>query len=249
MVGMALYSFSKTVYSSENGCVRSSSSTGPLFPDHLKLLSMMTDQPLILEACVESLTEACWAEAQQATQIELCADLAADGLTPPIRLIEAVMQQIAIPIKVMIRSRGGDFEYSEQELELMLAQIEAIRPLGIDRFVLGMTRRHQAMHFQQLERVIAAFPDIDLTIHKVIDQLADPVATVTALRAYPSVKSVLTSGQAATAREGSSVIRQMIEAAGDDLLVIAAGKVTQENLAELHQLIGAQAYHGRKIVG
>ena len=38
---------------------------------------------------------------------------------------------------VMIRPRGGDFVYSQQELAIMLEDIKCARDLGVDGFALG----------------------------------------------------------------------------------------------------------------
>jgi copper homeostasis protein len=64
---------------------------------------------LILEACVETLEEAIKAEENGACRLELCSRLDLDGLTPDIELTKQVLEKVSIPIKVMIRPRGGDF--------------------------------------------------------------------------------------------------------------------------------------------
>ncbi len=61
--------------------------------------------------------------------------------------------------------------------------------------------------------------------------------------------SVLTSGGAPTAQEGLKILEQMIAVTADDLEIIVAGKVTPQNIHELHGQLGSKAYHGRKIVG
>ena len=90
---------------------------------------------------------------------------------------------------------------------------------------------------------------MEVTIHKAIDKSNDPVQAIKELVTLGNIHSVLTSGKAPTANEGSEVIRAMIKAAGDRLNIIVAGKVKNNNLAILHQKISAREYHGRNIMG
>jgi copper homeostasis protein len=41
----------------------------------------------------------------------------------------------------------------------------------------------------------------------------------------------------------------MMEAAGNELVILVAGKVTDKNVSEIQQLTGAEELHGRRIVG
>lgn len=203
--------------------------------------------PYRIEACVETLVQGQAAEAGGAHQIELCADLSVGGLTPSLSLVQQTRAALSIPLKVMIRPRAGDFVYSDAEIQRMLVQIEEIKRLGVRAFVLGMTTGSQ-LDLAQIRFFTKRHPDLQFTIHKAIDEVSDPVAAVRQLAGIPGVKSVLSSGQAPTAREGAATLREMVRAAADQLEVIAAGRITAQNLAEIHALIGAPVYHGRRII-
>ena len=69
---------------------------------------------LILEACVASLEQALLAKNNGAHRIELCGNLSVGGVTPDRNVIIEVLQKVSLPIKVMIRPRGGDYFYSNQ---------------------------------------------------------------------------------------------------------------------------------------
>jgi len=79
---------------------------------------------MILEACVEGVDQAIRAEKLGATRIELCANLAADGLTPDHETIKKVKEELTIPIRVIIRPRAGDFVYSEGEINTIKSSID-----------------------------------------------------------------------------------------------------------------------------
>lgn len=52
-------------------------------------------------------------------------------------LLQVVKQYVKIPVYVMIRPRGGDFLYSDQEVEVMKKDIELMKSHGADGLVLG----------------------------------------------------------------------------------------------------------------
>jgi copper homeostasis protein len=87
----------------------------------------MTSQPanLIYEACVDSLEEAISAQLRGANRIELCSALDQDGLTPSVELTRQCIEKLSIPVMVMVRPRGGNFVYSESEIQQMEVDIVA----------------------------------------------------------------------------------------------------------------------------
>ena len=78
----------------------------------------------VKEVCVESFQETIAAVAAGATRIELCEHLAVGGTTPSYGTIKHVMEKFDLPVMVMIRPRGGDFCYTEDEYEIMCSDIE-----------------------------------------------------------------------------------------------------------------------------
>ena len=92
---------------------------------------------MIKEACVETLEEAILAEKRGANRIELCTDLAKDGLTPPYELIKKVCSTLKIPVMVMARPRAGDFVFSEIEIQKTKQDIDLAKKAGAAGIVLG----------------------------------------------------------------------------------------------------------------
>jgi len=201
----------------------------------------------IKEACVETLEQCIRAEKNGADRIELCSDLANDGLTPSLELIKEVKKKINIPIRAMIRPRPGDFVYSSEELGVMRSSINDCVSLGVDGVVFGVCTIDDELDLRALAALSQASKPLKITIHKAIDVCKDPVAELARLNDL-GVDAVLSSGKSITAKEGTSILRKMVEAAGH-IEIIACGKVTNENLPEIDRLIGAPAYHGKNIVG
>jgi copper homeostasis protein len=207
----------------------------------------MKHNNLILEACVETLEEAIRAEQNGARRLEFCARLDLDGLTPDVDLTKQVLDQISIPVKVMIRPRDGDFVYTDKEFEQMKREVEVFKEMRVQGVVFGILDEGNHLDIDRIREIANLAAPLEVTVHKAIDLCADPVTEAVALSKISAVDCVLTSGGAMTAIEGQEVIRRMIVEAAP-LRVIAAGRITTSNLAEVHRLIGGSEYHGRRIV-
>ncbi len=203
---------------------------------------------IILEACVETFDQCVNAEKQGAGRLELCDRLDLGGTTPPEELIKKVKAAVNIPIRVMIRPRGGDFVYSAEELEEMRKAIIMCKNIGVDGIVLGILTRDNKLDIETMKPLIELAKPMNVVIHKAIDDTEDPLAEMNRLQEIAGVNAILTSGKQETAREGAPLLKQMV-ANEKHTRIIAAGKVTNNNIEEIKSVVGASQYHGKKIVG
>ncbi len=202
---------------------------------------------IIKEACVENLEQCILAEKRGADRIELCADLIHEGLTPANDLIKQAKHQLKIPIRVMIRPRPGDFLYSKEEFQVMIGSIQQCKEIGVAGVVFGVCTPEKTLDVMRITTLVKVAKPLKITIHKAIDSCDDPLFELDRLKGQ-GIDSVLSSGGAPTASLGSTTLRSMVEKSGT-IEIIACGKVTNQNLGEIHQLVAAPAYHGKKIVG
>ena len=203
-----------------------------------------------IEVCVDTLEAALIAEANGANRIELCGRLDLDGLTPGEDLIQAALEQLHIPIHVMIRPRRGDFVYTQEEFLQMEREIAYCKAKGVPGVVLGALTPEGTLDVEHILALAAlAKPEMLVVVHKCIDYTPDPAAAFDQLlEQHQWIDYVLTSGGKPTADEGQEVLRYMVEQGKGRIKVMAAGKITKANLAGLAAVIGAPAYHGRLIV-
>jgi copper homeostasis protein len=204
---------------------------------------------MIREACVEGFTEALRAQELGADRIELCENLEVGGTTPSWGTMHCCKKYLKIPVIAMIRPRGGNFIYRQKEQEIMAEDIKACLSAGIDGIAIGMLTPAGEIDMTGLQNLLKSAGNMQVTFHKAIDETRDPVREFIRLRDSWFITRVLTSGGAPTAREGAEMLKKMIRLASDKLTVLAAGKVTRENLPELARLIPTHEFHGRKIVG
>ena len=206
---------------------------------------------ILLEACIGTQAAAQKAELAGAHQLELCDRLDVGGTTPARTLIDAVCSTVAIPVKVIIRPRGGDFVYSAAEVQAMKASLLALHDSTISGVVIGALTPAGDIDVATIDTLLrACLPIWSVTFHKAIDVTPDPVATAKALQQIDGITHILSSGGAATAAAGLATLLRMQDILADGPIeLIAAGSITDANLPALHQQLGAQLYHGRKIVG
>lgn len=203
----------------------------------------------IREACVDTPGQAMAAERLGADRIEFCGELSLGGITPQLPELDLALQTVNIPLRVMLRPRGGHFHYSLAERQLLLQQARTLQRMGVSELVTGALTPEGRLDFSLLHDLLSIQPDWGITVHKVIDESTDPLADVAQLAALGGGFSVLSSGGGATAFEGLPRLQQLLQVAGEAVQLVACGKVSQQNLPELHRLLQARAYHGRLIVG
>ena len=166
-----------------------------------------------------------------------------------IKIIEKVLGALSIPIKIMIRPRAGDFSYNDQELNRMKEDILYCKNLNVQGVVFGILNQNKTIDMENMKYLCDTADDLDITFHKAIDQTDSIIDEIDRLLAIDSISSILTSGGAYNAHAGSSLLKKAVEKYQDIITIIPAGSITKNNIHELHQIIGAKEYHGRKIVG
>ncbi len=206
----------------------------------------MVKEP-VREVCVESFQDAFVVVAAGATRIELCDNLSVGGTTPSYGTIKQVISKLTVPVMVMIRPRGGDFCYSDDEIEIMRHDIQVCHKLGVYGVVLGLLRPDHTIDIERTKELVELARPMQVTFHKAIDDSIDILLSIRQLKNIGIVR-VLTSGGKPTAIEGRETLLKMIEIAGDEMNIIVAGKVTWENFEEIKQLIPSNEYHGRRLV-
>ena len=214
----------------------------------------------VFEACVDSVASTTAALAGGAGRLELCSSLVEGGVTPSAGLIRAVAQLAAartprVPVHVLIRPRAGDFCYTPPDLAVMEEDVRVAAQCGAAGVVLGVLTPEGRVDRAACARLIAVARSASLvvTFHRACDAADDPVR-VAVEACELGAQYVLSSGGAAAAIDGVSVLRAMVEAVAPlGATVIAGGGVTPSNAGALASALGSRAdVHGtarRRIEG
>lgn len=164
----------------------------------------------ILEVAVDSLASARAAIAGGADRLELCGALTIGGLTPYGELLRQVRQESNITIRCLMRPRAGDFLYTKEEIMMMAAQIENLRNLGSDGFVIGCLDANGNLDAKAMEPLLKAAAGTGLTLHRCIDVSREPLETYLAAGEL-GIDTVLTSGAAGGCINGIETIGKLLE--------------------------------------
>ncbi len=203
---------------------------------------------LIFEACVENLEEAIVAQEHGANRIELCSALDQDGLTPSVELTMQCVRNLSIPIMAMVRPRGGNFVYSEEEIRKMEEEIKFFKLSGVAGVVFGLLTHEGEIDKVNTKRLASLAAPLDVTFHKAIDYSSDILRSFDQLNDIEEITRVLTSGGKDTAWNGRHVLEQMQNMQGRRIRIIAAGKVLPENRESIANYTGVNELHGKRIV-
>lgn len=202
---------------------------------------------MIKEACIGSLKEALLAQKNGANRIELCDNLEEGGTTPSYGTIKKCIDILNIPIACMIRPRGGNFTYTKEEIEVMIEDIKVCKQLGVESVVFGVLKEDNTLDIENMKILCDVAKPLNIVFHKAIDETKNPLDLVDTLYTL-GVNRILTSGTKNTAIEGSDIINSLIEKCRDKITIVAAGKVTKDNLEYLSNILHTDQFHGKKIV-
>lgn len=195
-----------------------------------------------VEIAVEDLAGARAAAAAGAQRIELCASLLTGGLTPSLGCLQVVRKSVAIEVACMIRPRGGDFVYSDGELEAMVRDIGHARDAGADAVVFGCLSAASRIDRAGLQKLMAAAGPLPVTFHRAFDAILDPDAALDELVDL-GIARLLSSGGARTAEAGVSALSRLVTRAGTALVVMPGGGVRSHNAAAIVRATGAIEIH------
>jgi len=196
----------------------------------------------LLEIAANSLDSALAAQHGGADRIELCAALELGGLTPSVGLIELVRERVRIPVYVLIRARGGDFVYSDAEIDTMQRDVERCAALGCDGVVIGALDQYGNIDLSRCRALIGAAGRLGVTLHRAFDMARDMSAALEDAVAL-GCERVLTSGGARSAVLGAAAIRALVQQAGKRIRIMPGTGIDATSVAEIRTLTAAQEFH------
>lgn len=194
------------------------------------------------EICANSVASCLAAQEGGAHRVELCAGIPEGGTTPSYGMIRSARESISIGLNVIIRPRGGDFLYSKEEIREMVYDIRTARELGADGLVFGCLTPKGAVDMETMKTLMDAAGDTPVTFHRAFDHSAAPFKALEDIVSLGCAR-ILTSGCKPTAQEGASLLAELVEKAGDRIIIMPGCGVKESNIAEIARLTGAREFH------
>ena len=195
-----------------------------------------------VEICVDSVESAIASARGGAERLELCSALSEGGITPSSGLIRVVRAAVPIQLFVIIRPRGGNFVYSDSELDVMRKDILAVKALGVNGVVLGVLTRDDEIDQARTRELIELARPLQVTFHRAFDvcrnmdrALEDVIAS--------GADRILTSGGKTDAMSGLSAIAAFQQKAGQRVRIMAGGGIRASNVRTIVLQTGVREVH------
>jgi copper homeostasis protein len=177
-----------------------------------------------------------------ADRVELCGGLSEGGLTPSYGLIRLCCETLKIPLFPIIRSRGGDFLYDDEEFKIMHTDVRVCKELGCAGVVVGLLLANGKVDKRRTHLLMDAAYPMEVTFHRAFDRCIDPFVAMEELIKI-GVSRILTSGQQPTALEGASLIKELVAAANGRITIVPGSGVRPDNIRQLAESTGATEFH------
>ena len=200
------------------------------------------------ELCSYSI-EACHVAARLGVdRVELCASPAEGGVTPSLANIERVCSIPGIDVSVMIRPRGGDFLYTDEEFQTMLRDITHARRAGATGVVFGILKADGWVDIERTRQLVEEAQGMETTFHRAVDMTADYEQAIRDIISTGCTR-ILTSGGYDKATEGIANIERAVNISQGRIEIMAGSGVTAA-CAEQIAATGVDALHfsAKKIV-
>jgi len=195
-----------------------------------------------IEIAVTDYTTAKSAVEGGADRIELCTALSEGGITPSFGLIQQCRNDFDIAIFPIIRPRSGDFLYTDEEFEVIKRDALLCKQSGCDGVVVGFLNSDGTINKKRTADIVKAVYPLEVTFHRAFDRCKDPLTALEAI-IDAGCQRILTSGQQLTAMEGIDLIKELVTAANDRIIIMPGSGVRKENIKTLAEKTGAVEFH------
>ena len=203
---------------------------------------------MLLEIAVFNIQSALMAAEAGANRLELCENPTDGGTTPSYGFLKTVKEKISIPVFPIIRPRGGDFLYSDEEFEIMKKDLLLCIQLGFEGAVIGLLNADGTIDKKRTTELVELAYPLEITFHRAFDRAANPLQALEDIIAC-GCQRILTSGQVPNAFGGKELIKQLIKQADERIIIMPGSGVRSNNISELATYTGAVELHSsaRKI--
>jgi len=177
-----------------------------------------------------------------ADRIELCANLNEGGTTPSYGTIYQCRETFDVMLYPIIRPRGGDFLYTDDEYEIMLHDVKLCKQSGCDGIVIGILKEDATIDIKRTAAIIDIAYPMGITFHRAFDRCFDPFNAMDQLIQI-GCERILTSGQQPTVNEGMDMIAELNKAADHRIVIMPGSGVRKENIKLLAEKTACTEFH------
>jgi len=197
-----------------------------------------------LEVCVDNIESILIANEVGVDRLELCGSLAVGGITPSVGLVKYAKDNTGISLHTMIRTRDGDFYFSNEEIKGMEYDVHLFSDMGVNGIVIGFLNSNFSIDLTTTERFVklAKQNNLCVTFHRAIDLVKDYRGSVKSLVDI-GIDRILTSGQADKAVSGINKIAAINSEFGEKITIMAGSGVSADNVGKIIRETGVKDIH------
>lgn len=202
----------------------------------------MSDKKYIIEIATSDFETTKSAVAGGADRIELCANLAEGGTTPSYGTLIQCREAFTVSLYPIIRPRGGDFLYTNDEFAIMLQDVKLCKELGYDGVVIGLLNKDGSIDVKRTAQLIEAAYPLGVTFHRAFDRCKDPFKAMEQLIEI-GCERILTSGQQPSVVDGVKLVATLNKAADERIIIMPGSGLRKENIKMLAEKTGCVEFH------
>ncbi|HEX2533731.1 MAG TPA: copper homeostasis protein CutC [Chitinophagaceae bacterium] len=195
-----------------------------------------------IEIAVNDLVTAAAAVEGGADRLELCSALSEGGLTPSYGFMRRCRELFSLPIFPIIRERGGDFLYSEEEYNIMLEDARLAKSLGFDGVVAGFLLADGRVDALRTRKLVEAVYPLEVTFHRAFDRCRDPFEALETIIDC-GCQRILTSGQQPSVLDALDRVQQLVAAADHRIIILPGSGIRVSNIRKVAEATGAAEFH------
>lgn len=198
---------------------------------------------MIFEFCIEDFEALKSAEKRRIKRVELCSALSVGGLTPSLGMIRKCSDHTNVEVHVLLRPREGDFNYSDDEFEIIKSDLVVSAYAGAKGVVVGCLSAEGEIDLEKNKELLllAKSMKMEITFHRAFDFCSDPFIALEKLIEL-GFDRILTSGQEESAEKGFTLLKRLVNQSQGRIQIMAGGQVNENN-AMMVAASGVDALH------
>ena len=200
-----------------------------------------------LEIACFNLESALVVAKSNADRIEFCADAHLGGTTPKVEDIKTLIQNVNQKLMIMIRPRGGDFCYSEDEYEQMKNSILEIKDINVDGFVFGILDENQNIDIKRNLELVELAKPLTCAFHRAFDRTPNLEVSLEQVIDI-GFKTILTSGMTANVNDGKLNLKKLVALSNHRIEIMPGGGLRSSNIQEIAEVSHAQYFHSSALI-
>ena len=183
---------------------------------------------MIIEICATSIESILNAKNAGAHRLELCENYNIGGVTPSEQFLHEAIKVSLLPINILIRPKGGDFIFNNQEYELMINKINLFKAYNINGFVIGFMEKDRSLNSDILSEFRKITKGFELTFHRAFDFLDNQEESLELL-IEKDFDRILCSGHELSAEKGLENLINYNKISNGRIKIMPGGGVNLDN--------------------